>query len=101
MNKLQKLLFKEYKKNGYLDFWTNKKFQDVFDIGELGFLTTEVSEAIEAIFKKDFCSLSEELADIFIRLSNFATRKGIDLKKMVLIKNKKNLKRGLFHGKKV
>lgn len=116
MNDLQKLLFEEYKKNGYLRMWNlegylhldtieGKQIQSVYDIAELSLIATEVVEATEIIRKKAYIYKSSDLAlecaDIFIRLSNFATRKGINLKEAILRKHKINLKRGYLHGKTV
>jgi len=101
MNELQEILFKEYVKNGYLEMWNNIEFPHIFDIAELSLINTEVSEAIEEIRgNNDLKKIGLECADIIIRTLNFMTRKGLDAKFYILKKHKKNLKRGLLHGKK-
>jgi NTP pyrophosphatase (non-canonical NTP hydrolase) len=104
IGQLQKLVFLEYEKNGYLENWTQfeefKELQSIFDIAELGLISTEVSEAIESI-RTDKISIGYELADIIIRVMNFASRKDIDLESAILEKNSINLNRGKLHGKTV
>jgi hypothetical protein len=70
------------------------------DIAELGMITTEVSEAIEKVFKDtDINSIMFECADVIIRTLNFMSRKGYDAEVYILQKNNINIKRGNFHGK--
>ena len=108
---LQEILFEEYKKNGYLNMWTkcSPKFytedQRLADLAEVGLFNTEVAETQEAIrnfgYPMILEKLGEELADIVIRVFNFASRKGIDMELNLLSKNEKNLSRGERHGKKI
>lgn len=104
LNEIQELVFKEYIKNGYLDFWNCpiKDYQMIFDIAEIGFFTTEIGESIESRFidKSDY-DLGLECADIIIRTLNFMSRKHFNATFFILEKNKLNLKRGLLHGKKI
>lgn len=102
---IQKLVYKEYLKNGYLENWNIHK--QVGDIAELGLIISEVSEAMEIIRKNNNLEiwrnmeLKKECADIVIRVMNFMSRKGLDLQTAILEKNKKNLKRGYLHDKQV
>lgn len=105
LQELQQYVFREYKTNGYLEMFN--KHDKVGDIAELGLICTEVSEAIEVIRKKESYPVSEyelkeELADIIIRVFNFANRKGInDLEQQIVNKTHKNTVRPKFHGKDV
>jgi len=115
LNEIQELVFQEYIKNGYLDFWslnildffglpikTYKKLQKIADIAEIGFFTTEIGESIENRFKnKSNFELGLECADIIIRILNFMSRKNLNATFFILEKHKQNLKRGLLHGKTV
>jgi hypothetical protein len=118
LSKIQRIVFIEYKNNGYLDMWNTVSDwwcnQRIYDIAELGLIITEVSEAIETIrnswkenndsdkvINSDFSDLAKECADIIIRTLNFMSRKGFDAEKVILHKNKINLNRGLLHGKSV
>lgn len=105
---IQKELFREYVKNGYLEEWTFSIIptttQKKLDIAELGLITTEISEAIEEIRKEntDIAHLSVECADIIIRTLNFMSRLGvINMEGIILFKYKKNMKRKRLHGKAV
>ena len=112
-DEVQKLVFEEYKKNGYLSMWTAKvpppkdysEEQRLMDLAEVGLFNTEVSEALEAIRKFGYPmlleELGEEIADIIIRALNFASRKGIDVEPYILSKHEANLDRGERHGKKI
>lgn len=103
MKELQKLVYEEYKKNGYEKQWSEFPNDGIADIAELGLVDTEISEAIECIRKrrpKD--ELAFELADAVIRIMTFATRKGIDdLGYYIQAKHEKNMERGYLHGRKV
>lgn len=100
LRNIQNLVYVEYLKNGYQENWNLHK--DVGDIAELGLIVSEVSESIEVLRAKyKRTRLGFELADIIIRVMNFASRKNIDLEIVILEKNKKNLDRGYLHGKKV
>ena len=118
LNKLQKLVFEEYKKNAYLDMWNFGKLyqnyiefelkryipnlENIFDIAELGLISTEVSEGIEVIRQNGSTfALILECADIIIRTLNFMSRKGYSATDFILLKHNLNLERGLLHGKKV
>jgi len=92
---LQKLVYEEYVKNGYDSVM--KQHGEIGDIAELGLICTEVSEAIETVRKKER-GIQEELADIIIRVMNFATRHNIYLEPTIVIKHIKNMKRGKYHG---
>jgi len=107
---IQNMLFKEYQKNGYHKIWTNgfmnnNPHQNIFDIAELGLITTEVSEAIEEIRKPltdiSLVNLGFECADIIIRTINFMTRKGMNLDFFLNEKYKHNLLRGKLHDKQI
>jgi len=110
-NEIQKLVYEEYKKNGYLEMWTKcrphlySEEQKIADLAEVGLINTEVSEALDDIREYGYPmlrdKLGEELSDIIIRALNFASRKGIDIEPYILSKHELNLERGERHGKKI
>lgn len=59
---------------------------------------SEVSEATEAIRKRDRQNFDEELADIIIRVASIAHGLGTDLDAAIEDKLVKNKYRGLHHG---
>lgn len=123
MSELQRLVYVEYKNNGYEYMWelgdlrmlieTTSEYSDEYfkgkqfkqllriaDVGEVGLMNTEVSELLEDIRKdKGLTKQAEELADITIRVMNYCNRKGIDLEKAILSKHNINMGRGELHGK--
>ena len=111
LNKIQKLVYEEYIKNGYLEMFTvcgpneYTKLQRLVDIAELGLIGTEESEAIEDVRKLGYPMLLDklgiELSDIIIRALNIVSRKGIDIEPVLLAKHMKNMSRGERHGKKI
>jgi len=110
-SEIQKIVYEEYKRNGYLRMWTKglphlySEEQKIADIAEVGLINTEVSEALDAIREYGYPmlreKLGEELADVVIRALNFASRKGIDLESYILSKHEVNLERGERHGKNI
>ena len=112
LNDVQKLVYEEYKKNGYLDMWTYNdnpnlypEIQRIADLAEAGLIGTEVSEVQEAIREYGYPMLKDmvgfELADVIIRCMNLASRKGIELEKYIMDKHKLNIDRGNRHGKEI
>lgn len=114
LNDIQQLVFEEYKKNGYLAMWEGaigvlKAFGDpntggLIDLAELGLIGTEITEAMEDVRSNEpdlQDKLGIELADIIIRVLNFASRKGIDITSYIIKKHKKNLERGKLHGRNI
>ena len=110
LSQIQKIVFVEYKENGYLSMWQPKAWfetdynQRIRDIAELSLIVTEVSEAIEEIRKpkheeRRIPELAKECADIIIRTLNFMSRKEFNAEKIILHKNKININRGKLHGK--
>lgn len=121
LDDIQEKVFIEYVKNGYLGSWTALKFYDFFirgvktqktfdakdinilqiklDIAEVGLFNTEVSEALE-VLRTGIGNLDEELADIAIRVLNFASRKNIDMTEAILKKHEYNMLRLKLHNKK-
>jgi len=101
------LVFNEYIKNGYLVKWQSAqdilgtKDGAIVDIAELGLVATELSEAMEDVRKGNAKHLGEELADIIIRVLNFASRKEIDLEEEILKKHTVNMEREYLHGKEI
>lgn len=59
---------------------------------------SEVSEATEAVRKRDFGNFKEELADVVIRVASTASGLGIDLQDEILRKLTINASRGYRHG---
>jgi len=96
---VQKLVYEEYKQNGFEAFFN--QHDDIGDIAEIGLISSEVGEALDYCRDKNEKFLALELADIAIRLFNFCNRKGIDLESFIIIKNRINEQRTKFHGKKV
>jgi hypothetical protein len=109
LRELQKLVFKEYVKNGYLKFWSSKTVSESkkSNIAELGFISQEIGEAIEIVFKdssnlknvKNYEKLGLECIDIVIRTLNFMSRLGLDADFNIITKNNINQKRGYLHAK--
>lgn len=84
----------------------NKGFWDDVDIYDrrhvlslLALITTETSEAVEAIRKDDMENFAEELADILIRVFDTAAGMKVNLGRAVLDKMAKNRGRKFKHGK--
>ena len=96
---LQNLVYKEYKKNRFEEFFNKNK--ECGDIAEIGLITSEIGEALDYCRDKNELFLSFELADIIIRVLNFCNRKNIDLEFFIITKNRINQNRGKYHGKKV
>ena len=110
-SKIQKKVYNEYRKNGYESVWTNAELQlsskqgrVIIMLAELGLVHTEVSEAVEACRNGDGVVLGKELADIIIRVMNFASRVGLPfytLEEYILQKDNENKKRSKLHGRPV
>ena len=78
ISELQKLVFAEYKKNGYAERWSKEYLMEhpdeldlVIDLAEVGLFVTEVSELMEDIRDANVDHYGEEGADVVIRLLNF------------------------------
>jgi len=108
LSEIQKKVYKEYCDNGYSLFWKAESFKETKKscIAELGFITTEIAEAIETIFKSNGIPNSQleielglECADILIRTLNFMSRLNLDAEKYIDMKNIINSNRGYLHGK--
>lgn len=65
-------------------------------------IVTEVAEACEALRQKDKSknNISEEMADIAIRVMDFCDAFNIDLEKEIIAKLKVNKTRPILHNKK-
>jgi len=94
-----KLIYSEYVKNGFEEFWNKNEDKGLSDLAEVGLIHTEVAEAQESIRNNDYYNLSLECADIIIRVLNFCTRKGIPIEKRLWEKSKINKKRQKKHGR--
>jgi len=108
LSEIQALVFKEYEKNGYLEMWFQARmalarigYAGLEDLAELGLVDSEVTEAMEAIRLSAKKDLGPELADVVIRVLNFASRHKINIEKEILAKHRKNMKRPMLHGKKI
>jgi len=105
-NELQRLVYEEYKKNGYLHKWFTASqklghgLQFITDLAELGLVNTEVSEALEEIRNLDYEKVAKECAGIIIRVMNFCSRHNIQLEYYILAENQRNLKRKPLHNRK-
>jgi len=93
----REIVYEEYVLNGFEEFWNSHK--DLGDLAEIGLIHTEVAEAQESIRNNNYHNLSLELADIMIRVMNFAFRKGIALEMFLIKKAKINRNRPKKHGR--
>ena len=66
----------------------------------IALIHSEASEALEAIRKGDIDNLLEELADIVIRVMDFAGNYSLPLSEAILKKHEVNKARPYKHGKK-
>lgn len=64
----------------------------------IALIHSEASESLEAIRKGEAANEAEELADVIIRILDYAGWKGIDLQREVVEKMKHNETRGFKHG---
>lgn len=101
LNEIQKLVYEEYKKNGYLDMWEAVDPLIMGSLGEMGLVTTEVAEGLEAIRDKNMHELSYECADIIIRVLNFSSRHRFNMEAIIMDKHQINLNRGKNHGREI
>ena len=103
---LQKMVFEEYAKHGFLYRWERahsfniqRGTESLIDIAELALAAFEIGEAVDEIQKKKRPDVGKELADAIIRVMNYASRQKIDLEQCILEKHKENMKREHLHGK--
>lgn len=81
-------------------FWNNQSALAVdTQLVKLALITSEVGEAIEASRKADMVNLREELADIIIRILDFAEALGFNMTTAILEKMTVNDNREYMHGK--
>lgn len=86
------------KSNGW-DVFHPSCWQDKWKTtAHMALVTSEVSEAVEAIRAKDINNFAEEMADAVIRISSIMHGLGFDLEKEILTKLEKNRQRGFRHG---
>ena len=87
-------------------FWGKKKTEMLCtepprNKGELiALMHSELSECLEALRKEDKDNEAEELADLMIRIGDYAEAFRIDLTSAIESKMKRNKKRPYKHGKK-
>jgi len=108
VSEVQALVYEEYKKNGYLERWNKAEkvlnetmgAGEIASLAEIGLFSTEKAESMEALRDKDEKGeLGSELADIIIRVLNFASRKGLDMERELLRKHERNMAREHLHGR--
>ena len=101
LSEIQKLVYEECEKNGYVKMWN--EHGKVGDIAELGPIQTEVTEAQEEIRNKqtDFTHLGIECADIIIRTLNFMSRHNLNAEAFIKAKHNSNMNREHLHGRDV
>lgn len=103
IREIQQEHFKVSTAKGYTENWN--KYGKIGDIAEVSLIVTEVSELLEELRKHENkfsrSHISEECADIVIRVMNFMSRKGLDLDIALWVKNNKNKKREWLHGKEI
>lgn len=81
-------------------FWDERDPNNVHcRLAMLMLITTEVAEAAEACRKGDFENISEECADIIIRVLDFCGGLNIDIYTAINEKMAKNVNRPRLHGK--
>ena len=95
---IQKLVYAEYKKNGFEKYFNQNG--SCGDLTEIGLVSEEIGECLTAIRKHKDLERDYELADIIIRVMNFANRHNISLEGFIIKKNEINKNRGLKHGNK-
>lgn len=67
---------------------------------DLLLIHSEVSEACEALRRRNTQDVEEELADVIIRVLHVAEKNGFNLEKAVWRKHKANIQRPYRHGNK-
>jgi len=83
-------------------FWENPN-----DGERIALMHTELSEALEAIRHKNppsekaegFSNLEEELADVVIRIMDYASHNNLDIAGAIFAKHQHNIGRPFKHGK--
>jgi NTP pyrophosphatase (non-canonical NTP hydrolase) len=81
-------------------FWEDVNIKDRRHVlSLLALITTETSEAVEAVRKDDPANFAEELADIMIRVFDVAGGLDVNIGRAVLDKMEKNRGRSFKHGK--
>lgn len=98
---LQKKVFLEYKRNGYLEVWDKKGKVGI--IAELGLIVTEIAEAMEEARNKKFNkdAFMFECTDTIIRTLNLMSRLHGDAEHYILLKHEINMQRERLHGRAV
>ena len=99
--RLRKMVYKAYVKNGFLDYWNNVEPFEIGIIAEIALVDTEIAEGIDAIRDKNYKELETEIADRIIRCLNLGTRLHLNLEKAIFEKHMKNMLRPKKHGRKV
>lgn len=105
IEEIRKLVYEEYVENGYKEMWEIPTRRHS-DLAELGLIMTEISEAMEEIRNETITKekLITEGIDIIIRVLNFLSRKygdSFNIQEMIEAKHKRNLQRGILHGRTV
>ena len=105
---LRKLAHKGYVEKGYEEAWKRacailKPFglDRLIDLAEVGLFGSEVAEAQEEVRDDDPEKEVKELAGLFIRMSNYAMRKGYDLEEAIITEAERNLTREHLHKRKI
>jgi NTP pyrophosphatase (non-canonical NTP hydrolase) len=65
----------------------------------IALMHSELSEALEALRKEDVANLTEELADVLIRIFDYCGARNLNIEKALLEKMEKNKARPYKHGK--
>ena len=87
------------KRQGFWDGQLPPPMAVTVALSKLMLVTTEVAEAAEAVRKHDAENLAEELADICIRVFDFAEACGFNLEQAIVDKMARNEERPRMHGK--
>ena len=97
LNELSHLCHETAREHGFWDDVNLKDRRHVLSL--LALITTETSEAVEAVRKDDTENFEEELADILIRVFDVAGGMDLNLGRAVREKMVKNKARPYKHGK--
>jgi NTP pyrophosphatase (non-canonical NTP hydrolase) len=76
-----------------------KAYETHWRLARLMLVVSEVAEAAEAVRKDNTENLSEELADVEIRIADFAKAAGLPVAQAIIDKMRVNSERPPMHGK--
>jgi len=81
-------------------FWEGQDCSDpIVQLAKIALIMSELGEAVEAIRKEDKQNLTEELADVCIRIFDFSVKLELELESTLIRKMLFNESRPFKHGK--